>query len=79
MRPLLTREIPGFGELFRMMSWDEVGPASMLSRAFAGVIGRTLVFVLPGSTNAVRLATSKLIVPELSHLVRELRPDRRRQ
>jgi molybdenum cofactor biosynthesis protein B len=78
LHSLLTKEMPGFGEIFRMLSWDEVGPASMLSRAFAGVLGRTLLFVLPGSTNAVRLAMEKLIVPELGHLVREVRPERRR-
>jgi molybdenum cofactor biosynthesis protein B len=77
VRPLLTKEMPGFGEVFRMLSWQEVGPATMLSRAFAGAAGHTLIFVLPGSTNAVRLALEKLIVPELGHLVRELRPDRR--
>lgn len=71
LRPLLTKEMPGFGEVFRMLSWEEVGPATMLSRAFAGVIGGTLLFVLPGSTDAVRLAMEKLIVPELGHLVRE--------
>ena len=71
LRPLLAKEMPGFGEVFRMLSWEEVGPATMLSRAFAGVIGGTLLFVLPGSTNAVRLAMEKLIVPELGHLVRE--------
>ena len=71
LKPLLTKEMPGFGEVFRMLSWEEVGPATMLSRAFAGVIGGTLLFVLPGSTNAVRLAMEKLIVPELGHLVRE--------
>ena len=71
LRPLLTKEMPGFGEVFRVLSWQEVGPATMLSRAFAGVIGGTLLFVLPGSTNAVRLAMEKLIVPELGHLVRE--------
>ncbi|MDF2441680.1 MAG: molybdopterin adenylyltransferase [Abditibacteriota bacterium] len=77
LRPLLTKEMPGFGEVFRMLSWHEVGPATMLSRAFAGVCGRTLLFVLPGSTNAVRLAMEQLIVPELGHLVREIRPERR--
>ena len=77
LRPLLTKEMPGFGEVFRVLSWHEVGPATMLSRAFAGVIGRTLLFVLPGSPNAVRLAMEKLIVPELGHLVREIRPERR--
>jgi molybdenum cofactor biosynthesis protein B len=77
LRPLLTKEMPGFGEVFRVLSWDEVGAAAMLSRAFGGVMGRTLLFVLPGSTNAVRLAMEKLIVPELGHLVREVRPERR--
>ncbi len=78
VRPMLTRELPGFGEVFRVLSFEEVGAATMLSRAFAGVVGRTLVFVLPGSTNAVRLALEKLIVPEIAHLVREVRPDRRK-
>ncbi len=78
IRPMLTRELPGFGEVFRVLSFEEVGAATMLSRAFAGVAGRTLVFVLPGSTNAVRLAMEKLIVPEIAHLVREVRPERRK-
>jgi len=78
LRPLITKEMPGFGEVFRVLSWHEVGAATMLSRAFAGVAGRTLLFVLPGSTNAVRLAMEKLIVPELGHLVREIRPERRK-
>ncbi|HEX8463466.1 MAG TPA: MogA/MoaB family molybdenum cofactor biosynthesis protein [Abditibacterium sp.] len=77
LRPLLTKELPGFGEVFRVLSFQEVGAATMLSRAFAGVVGRTLLFVLPGSTNAVRLAMEKLILPELGHLVREVRPERR--
>ena len=78
LRPLLTKEMPGFGEVFRMLSYQEIGAATMLSRAFAGVLGRTLLFVLPGSTNAVRLAMEKLILPELGHLVREVRPERRK-
>jgi molybdenum cofactor biosynthesis protein B len=78
LRPLLTKELPGFGEVFRVLSFEEVGAATMLSRAFAGVMGRTLLFVLPGSTNAVRLAMEKLILPELGHLVREVRPERRK-
>ncbi len=77
LKPLLTKEMPGFGEVFRVLSFQEVGAATMLSRAFAGVMGRTLLFVLPGSTNAVRLAMEKLIAPELGHLVREVRPERR--
>ena len=78
IRPLLTKEIPGFGEVFRVLSFEEIGAATMLSRAFAGVAGRTLVFVLPGSTNAVRTAMERLIIPEIGHIVRELRPERRR-
>ena len=69
---MLDKRIDGFGELFRMLSWDEVGPAAMLSRAVAGVANGTLVIAMPGSTNAVRLAMSKLIVPELGHLVFEI-------
>ncbi len=64
--------ISGFGELFRMLSYQEVGPAAMLSRAIAGICHGKIVFSLPGSPNAVRLAWEKLIEPELRHLVREL-------
>lgn len=78
LQPLLTKALPGFGEVFRVLSFQEIGAAAILSRAFAGVMGRTLVFVLPGSTNAVRLAMEKIIVPELGHLVREVRPERRK-
>ncbi|MEM7625529.1 MAG: MogA/MoaB family molybdenum cofactor biosynthesis protein [Planctomycetota bacterium] len=70
-RQLLTKELEGFGELFRMLSYEEVGPAAMLSRAVAGLAGDTLLFTLPGSTNAVELAMSKLILPELPHLIWE--------
>lgn len=69
---LLTKQLPGFGEIFRMLSWHEVGPAAMLSRAIGGLIGQTLVFSMPGSSNAVALAMDKLIVPELAHLVWEM-------
>jgi len=70
---VLHKRIDGFGELFRALSFAEVGSAAMLSRACAGTIGRTAVFSLPGSDNAVRLAMSRLIIPELGHIVRELR------
>jgi molybdopterin adenylyltransferase len=70
---LLTKTLPGFGEIFRMLSFAEVGAAAMLSRATAGLIDRTVVLSMPGSTNAVRLAMEKLVVPELAHLVREAR------
>jgi molybdenum cofactor biosynthesis protein B len=69
---MLEKRIDGFGELFRMLSWQEVGAAAMLSRAVAGVAGETLIVAMPGSTNAVRLALTKLIVPELGHLVYEI-------
>jgi molybdenum cofactor biosynthesis protein B len=69
---LLETELPGFGELFRMLSWDEVGPAAMLSRATAGVAGNTVIFSTPGSSNAVKLAMEKLIGPELPHIVHEI-------
>ncbi len=70
---LLEKRLDGFGELFRMLSYEQIGPAAMLSRACAGTIGRTVVFSLPGSTDAVHLAMGKLIVPELAHIVRELK------
>ena len=66
---LFTKSLPGFGELFRMLSYQEIGAAAMLSRAMGGVVGRCVVLVMPGSTAAVRLAMEKLVVPELGHLV----------
>jgi len=65
--------LPGFGELFRMLSWEQVGSAAMLSRAVAGIARGKLLFALPGSTKAVELAMTKLIIPELRHLLAELR------
>jgi len=73
IRPLLEKELPGFGEIFRMLSWHEIGPPAILSRATAGLIGRKAVFCLPGSQNAVELAATKLIAPELAHLLWEAR------
>lgn len=70
-KALLDKELEGFGELFRMLSYEQVGAAAMLSRAVGGLAGETLLFCLPGSTNAVELAMTKLIVPELPHLVWE--------
>lgn len=69
----IEKPIPGFGELFRMLSWDQVGSAAMLSRAMAGLCAGRLVVSLPGSPAAVRLAWEKLLQPELRHLVWELR------
>ncbi|HSS38022.1 MAG TPA: molybdenum cofactor biosynthesis protein B, partial [Polyangia bacterium] len=73
--PLFDRRLPGFGELFRWLSFQEIGAAAMLSRAEAGVIGRMAVFLLPGSPAAIELAMRKLIAPELPHLVGQLRAE----
>lgn len=70
---LLEKRIDGFGELFRMLSFQEIGAAAMLSRAVAGSIGSTIVIAMPGSSNAVKLAMEQLVLPELRHLVYELR------
>ncbi|MCA0354157.1 MAG: MogA/MoaB family molybdenum cofactor biosynthesis protein [Chloroflexi bacterium] len=70
--PLLDKKLPGFGEIFRMLSYNEIGAGAMLSRAIAGIAGRTLVFCMPGSSGAVRLAMQSLILPELKHLVWEI-------
>jgi molybdenum cofactor biosynthesis protein B len=69
---LLDKRLDGFGELFRMLSYEQIGAAAMLSRATAGTIGRMAVFALPGSEAAVRLAIETLILPEMGHVVREL-------
>src|SRR5262245_19134047 len=69
---LFDKTIVGFGELFRMLSFQEIGPAAMLSRATAVVSGGCAIFVLPGSEHAVRLAMTRLILPELGHIAREL-------
>jgi molybdenum cofactor biosynthesis protein B len=70
---LLTKTLPGYGELFRMLSYEDIGPAAMLSRTIGGVIGPVVVLTMPGSPAAVRLALDKLILPELAHLVYEAR------
>jgi molybdopterin adenylyltransferase len=75
---LFDKTLDGFGELFRMLSFAEVGPAAMLSRATAGIMGGVAVFLMPGSPKAVRLAMTRLILPELGHIVGQLdgvRPD----
>ncbi|MGI0487479.1 MogA/MoaB family molybdenum cofactor biosynthesis protein [Pantanalinema rosaneae CENA516] len=69
----LEKTLPGFGELFRWLSYQEIGSRAIASRAIAGVFQQKLVFSLPGSTNAVMLAMEKLILPELRHLVSQLR------
>ena len=69
---LLEKRLDGFGELFRMLSYEEIGSAAMMSRATAGSTRGKVVFVLPGSENAVRLAMTRLIVPELAHVVQQV-------
>ena len=73
---LIDKKLDGFGELFRMLSYEEIGAAAILSRAVAGASGSKFVACLPGSTNAVRLAMEKLLVPEIPHVVFELRKHR---
>ena len=68
---LLTKTLPGYGELFRMLSYQEIGAATILSRAVGGLMDRTVLLTMPGSRAAVRLAVEAIVVPELPHLVRE--------
>lgn len=68
--PLITKPIPGFGETFRALSYQEIGPSTIQSRAEAGIADGTLVFMLPGSTNACRLALEKIILPQLDRRTR---------
>jgi molybdenum cofactor biosynthesis protein B len=70
---MIEKRLDGFGEVFRMLSYEEIGSAAIMSRALAGSVGSKFVASLPGSRNAVRLAVEKLLVPELSHVVFELR------
>lgn len=69
---MIEKKLDGFGEIFRMLSYQEIGAAAILSRAVAGSVGTKFVASLPGSRNAVRLAMEKLLVPEISHVVFEL-------
>lgn len=76
VKSMLDKEIPGFGELFRSLSYSEdIGSAAILSRAIAGIANHTAVFSMPGSSGAVRLAMERLILPELSHVVHEVKKD----
>ena len=69
---LLEKRLTGFGELFRALSFQEIGSAAFMSRAIAGTVGAKAIFVLPGSESAVRLAMTRLIVPELGHVAQQL-------
>ncbi len=75
VRSRLDRELPGFGELFRLVSFEEIGPAAMVSNAIGGVAGGRLVFAMPGSTGACKTAMERLILPQLGHLASELRKE----
>ncbi len=72
LRPLMQKELPGFGELFRYLGFKEIGSATILSRATAGIIDATVVFVMPGSVAAVELAMTRIVLPEIGHLVFEI-------
>jgi molybdenum cofactor biosynthesis protein B len=69
LRGLWSKELPGFGEIFRALSYDEIGPAAFLSRATAGIIAASFVVILPGSPGACELALTRLLLPELAHIV----------
>jgi len=69
IEPLLQKQISGFGELFRYLSYKEIGSSAMLSRAVGGLLNGKLIFLLPGSPNAVKLAMKELILPELGHII----------
>jgi molybdenum cofactor biosynthesis protein B len=70
---LLTKPLPGYGEIFRMLSYQEIGPAAIFSRAIGGLLGRKVLLTMPGSPAAVKLAMEKIIIPQLPHLLREAR------
>lgn len=70
---LLEKTLPGFGELFRFLSYQEIGSRAIATRAVAGVYQQKLIFCLPGSSNAVKLGLTQLILPELVHLVKQLK------
>lgn len=72
VKPMVDKHLPGFGELFRRLSYDEIGTASMMSGAMAGIIGQSVIFCLPGSLPAVKLGTS-IIVAEAGHIIKHLR------
>ncbi len=74
IRPLFEKEIEGFGEIFRYLSFLEIGSAAMLSRATAGIFENKLIFCIPGSQKAVQLATEKLIIPEIRHILSHILP-----
>jgi molybdopterin adenylyltransferase len=76
VRSVLDKRLDGFGEIFRLLSYREIGPAAMLSRAIAGTVRGMAVFCMPGSREGVRLAMTKLVLPELSHVAGLLKDER---
>ena len=72
-RPLFTKELEGFGDVFRLLSFQEIGSSAILSRATGGSIGKAMIFCLPGSKAACRLAAERLILPEIKHLLSQVR------
>jgi molybdenum cofactor biosynthesis protein B len=72
LKPLLERDLPGFGELFRHLSYKDIGAAATLSRSIAGIAKGKVIFCLPGSKNAVKLALSTIILPCIGHMLWEL-------
>lgn len=76
IQPLFDKELPGFGEIFRYLSYEyDIGSPSILSRAACGIANHRVIFSLPGSTGAVNLAMERLILPEIGHIVKELKKD----
>ena len=73
VQPLLEKEIPGFGEIFRTLSYQSIGSAALLSRAIAGVARRKVILCLPGSLQSISLALEHLIIPEVAHIVKHAR------
>ena len=71
--PMFDKELPGFGELFRKLSYDEIGSPAIMSRAVAGVTDGKVIFCIPGSPNAVRLCLNNLIIPETGHILKHAR------
>ncbi|MBN2156332.1 MAG: molybdenum cofactor biosynthesis protein MoaB [Candidatus Lokiarchaeota archaeon] len=79
LTPFFNKEIPGFGELFRFLSYQDVGNSTILSRATAGIISNVVVFLIPGSKNAVKIALEQIIAPELPHVLSEIYREIRRE
>ncbi|HDD68763.1 MAG TPA: molybdenum cofactor biosynthesis protein MoaB [Candidatus Korarchaeota archaeon] len=73
VRPLLEKELEGFGELFRLLSYQEIGSAALLTRAVAGVSKGKVIFCIPGSPNSVKLSLEKLVIPEAAHIIKHAR------